>query len=85
MGAHTYEWVHRASHDDAGAVTGPWAYEQPCWVFTHRDLPPAADNVTVTQAPVPQVHAAMVEAAGDQDIWVVGGGDLSVLLGAWTG
>ena len=78
MGAHTYEWVHRASHDDAGAVTGPWAYEQPCWVFTHHELPPwPGADVRPTAAPVPKVHAEMVAAAGGRDVWVVGGGDLA--------
>src|SRR5690349_698653 len=60
MGATTYQWL--LDHPDA--VLEQWPYPQPCWVFTHRDLPPAADNVTVTQAPVAQVHADMVEAAG---------------------
>lgn len=73
MGATTYEWVlaHNARTGDA------WAYEQPSWVFTHRDLEPAADNVTLTSAPVPEVHAAMTEAAAGKGLWVVGGGDLA--------
>lgn len=78
MGANTYEWVYRYSHDAAGAVTEPWAYEQPCWVFTHHELPawPGAD-IRFTAAPVPEVYAEMAAAAGDRDLWVVGGGDLA--------
>ena len=73
MGASTYEWVlaHNERSGDA------WAYEQPSWVFTHRDLPLAADSVQLTAAPVAVVHAAMSAAAGGRDVWVVGGGDLA--------
>ena len=73
MGASTYEWVlaHNQRTGDA------WSYEQPSWVFTHRDLPLAADNVRLTAAPVADVHAELVAAAGDRDVWMVGGGDLA--------
>jgi len=73
MGATTYEWVldHNARTGDA------WAYEIPCWVFSHRDLVPATDDVTITTDPVPAVHPAMTAAAGGKDVWVVGGGDLA--------
>jgi dihydrofolate reductase len=68
MGATTYEWV--LEHDK-----GPWPYEQPSWVFTHRELEPRP-GVRFTQAPVAEVHAEMTDAVGDKGIWVVGGGDL---------
>lgn len=73
MGATTYEWIrdHLASTGEA------WEYTVPCWVFTHRDLPLLGDGITLTDAPVETVHAAMVEAAGDNDLWMVGGGDLA--------
>ncbi len=78
MGANTYEWVYRACHDAEGKETEPWAYSQPCWVFTHHDLSawPGAE-LRVTAAPVPDVHAEMVAAAAGRDVWVVGGGDLA--------
>lgn len=78
MGANTYEWIHRYSHDATGTATEPWAYAQPCWVFSHHDLTawPGAD-LRVTAAPVPEVHADMVAAAAGRDLWVVGGGDLA--------
>jgi dihydrofolate reductase len=70
MGAATYEWV--LEHDPS-----PWAFEQPCWVFTHRELPvhDGAD-IRFTSDPVPSVHAAMVEAAAGRNVWLVGGGEL---------
>ena len=74
MGASTYAWILR--HMDATGEA--WAYDMPCWVFTHRalDVPTGAD-VRPTSAPVPQVHAELVNAAGGRDVWIVGGGDLA--------
>jgi dihydrofolate reductase len=70
MGASTYEWV--LAHDD-----GPWPYEQPTWVFTHRELPVrGAADIRLTSAPVPEVHAEMRAEAGAGNIWLVGGGEL---------
>lgn len=71
MGATTYGWI-------LDNVEGPWPYpDQPSWIFTHRDLPVAEGaDVRFTQEPVPEVHAAMRAAAGDRNIWLVGGGDL---------
>jgi dihydrofolate reductase len=73
MGATTYEWV-LAHHERTG---DPWVYEQPTWVFTHRDLPLAADTVRLTAAAAEEVHAQMQAAAQGRDLWVVGGGDLA--------
>ncbi len=73
MGATTYEWIL-----DHLARTGePWSYEQPTWVFTHRELPLAADNVRLTSAPVKEVYDEMVAAAGGKELWMVGGGGLA--------
>lgn len=72
MGATTYQWVL-----DHNARTGDvWAYQQPSWVFTHREFEPQP-GVTLTAADVADVHAEMVTAAGGKDVWVVGGGDLA--------
>jgi dihydrofolate reductase len=47
-------------------------------VFTHRDLPtPDGADVRFTSTPVPDVHAEMTAAAGGNDLWIVGGGDLA--------
>jgi dihydrofolate reductase len=72
MGATTYSWIlgHQQQTGEG------WAYDMPCWVFTHRELPPT-EGVALTSDPVPEVHAAMTAAAGGRDLWVVGGGDLA--------
>lgn len=49
----------------------------PCWVFTHRELPIIAERITLTEDPVPAVHAQMVAAAEGQAVWIVGGGNLA--------
>ncbi len=38
MGRTTYEWI--LDHEFAGKdpAEWKWPYEQPCWVFTHREL-----------------------------------------------
>jgi len=73
MGATTYEWVreHLASTGES------WAYDVASWVFTHRDLPAIGERITFTSESVEEVHAAMASAAGDKDLWIVGGGDLA--------
>ncbi len=70
MGANTYEWVLGHEH-------GNWPYEVPCWVFTHRDLPVAHAAIELTADDVPTVHERMRAAAGDRNVWIVGGGDLA--------
>ena len=78
MGATTYEWIH--DHEFAGKDPSAWKwpYEQPCWVFTHRELPvvPGA-AITFVQGDVAPVHAEMVAAAGGKNVWIAGGGDLA--------
>lgn len=78
MGAHTYEWILRHHVSASADRPMPWPYEQPVWVFTTRTLPavPGAD-IRFVQGGVRPVHAAMVSAAGDKNIWIVGGGDLA--------
>ena len=78
MGATTYQWVldHEKVLEKPEKWTA-WYADRPTWVFTHRDLPavPGAD-IRFVQGDVRPVHAAMVEAAGDRNIWLVGGGEL---------
>ncbi len=70
MGASTYEWL--MENQDG------WDYTLPTWVFTHRELPmPRGADVRFVQGNVRTVHAQMKDAAGDKDIWVMGGGDLA--------
>jgi dihydrofolate reductase len=78
MGATTYEWM--LNHEkllDNPAKWQEWYGDRPCWVFTHRDLPPIPGApITFVSGDVRPVHAAMAAAAGDRDIWLVGGGEL---------
>ncbi|MBK8257558.1 MAG: dihydrofolate reductase [Polyangiaceae bacterium] len=78
MGSSTYEWMLRNAEkvkDDTGSA---WPYTQPTWVFTHRHLPliPGAD-IRLVHGDVQTIHADMVLAAADKNIWIVGGGDLA--------
>ena len=46
-------------------------------MFSHADLEPIADNVRIVSGKPDEHHEAIAAAAGDKDIWVVGGGDLA--------
>jgi len=77
MGSTTYEWILDHEFKEQDQADWRWVYEQPTWVFTHRDLPVVPDaRIEFTTAPVGDVHAQMVEAAGGRNVWIVGGGDL---------
>ena len=70
MGASTYEWLLRNQEE--------WGYEQPVWVFTHRELTiPEGADVRLVQGSVAEAHTDAVTSAQGKDIWVVGGGDLA--------
>jgi dihydrofolate reductase len=78
MGASTYEWMLRHAGKVAAETGSAWPYAQPTWVFSHRDLPPVAGaDLRFVQGDVRTVHAAMVQAAGGRNVWIVGGGDLA--------
>lgn len=77
MGSATYEWMQRNADAVASEAGSPWPYTQPTWVFTHRKLSLIAGaNVRFVSDDVRPVHAQMRAAAGDKNIWLVGGGDL---------
>ena len=69
MGATTYEWI--LEHGER------WPYGLPSWVFTHRRLERASEHVRFTSGDVAAVHDQMVEAAGERNRWIVGGGGLA--------
>jgi dihydrofolate reductase len=74
MGANTYEWV-LAHHPQMTLES--W-YSQPSWVVTHRTLEPIAGApMHFFAGDVAVLHPQLVKAAGDRDVWVVGGGDLA--------
>jgi dihydrofolate reductase len=76
MGSVTYEWI--LGHIAGG---GNWPYPgRPCWVLSSRDLPmPTGDDVDVriVNRPIADLHGEMLAAAGDLDLWVVGGGNVA--------
>jgi len=78
MGSATYEWMLRNAGQVADQAGSAWPYKQPTWVFSRRQLPgiPGAD-IRFVQGDVRPVHAEMAGAAGDNNIWIVGGGELA--------
>jgi dihydrofolate reductase len=78
MGSTTYEWILGHEFADKDPADWKWPYEVPCWVFTHRQLPVAPNApVEFTSGDVAPVHEQMLSAAGERNIWIVGGGDLA--------
>jgi dihydrofolate reductase len=78
MGSTTYEWILDHEFADQDPAEWKWPYDIPCWVFTHRQLPvvPGA-QIEFTSTDIAAVHREMAAAAGDRNIWIVGGGDLA--------
>jgi dihydrofolate reductase len=78
MGSTTYGWILEYELAGKDPAERKWPYEIPCWVFTRRQLPvvPQA-RIEFTSAEIKDVHEEMVGAAGDRNVWVVGGGDLA--------
>lgn len=77
MGSSTYEWILRQHQPATGDYPQTWVYEQPTWVFSSRPLPQIAGaDIHFVQGAVQPVHADMAKAAGNQNIWLVGGGEL---------
>ncbi|MCT9820244.1 dihydrofolate reductase family protein [Microbacterium sp. W1N] len=78
-GSTTYEWV--LDESDILAHPEKWREfhgERPTFVFTTRDLPvPDGADVTFVSGPVADIVPQLRAAAGDSDIWVVGGGELA--------
>src|SRR5262249_20727191 len=51
--------------------------DRPGWIFSHRALPLVPGvALTLVAGDVAPVHAAAVDACGDRDLWLVGGGEL---------
>ncbi|GAB3820972.1 dihydrofolate reductase family protein [Tessaracoccus terricola] len=78
-GSTTYEWL--LAQEDVLNHPEKWRDfhgTKPTFLFTTRDLPvPEGADVRRVSGPVTQHIDAIREAAGDGDIWVVGGGDLA--------
>ena len=78
MGSTTYEWILDHEFTGKDPAEWKWPYDIPCWVFTHRRLAVVPDSrIEFTSADVAAVHKEMAGAAGDRNVWIVGGGDLA--------
>jgi dihydrofolate reductase len=79
QGSSTYEWVLR--QEDLVSHPEKWpAYygQRPTFVFTRRHLPSVTGaDVRFVQGAVTAAWPDILEAAGDRDVWIVGGGDLA--------
>jgi dihydrofolate reductase len=69
MGSSTYEFI--LGHD--------WPYgDRPTWVLTSRELSAAKGaDIRFHDGSVADIHAEMLAAAGEGDLWVVGGGPVA--------
>jgi dihydrofolate reductase len=76
MGSVTYEFI-------LGELAGgsEWPYKgKPTWILSSRDLAkPEGEGVDVriVNAKVPDLYDEMIAAAGERDLWVVGGGNVA--------
>lgn len=78
MGSATYEWMLEHADMVAAETGASWPYTQPAWVFSSRTLPTVAGaDIRFARGNVRPIHAAMQDAAGSKNIWIVGGGDLA--------
>lgn len=78
-GSTTYEWV--LAESDILAHPEKWQEfhgERPTFVFTTRELPaPDGADIRFLSGSVAEALPQLRAAAGDGDIWIVGGGDLA--------
>lgn len=76
MGSTTYQWV--VDHENLVEHPEKWFYaSQHSFVFSSRDLPVVEGaDVRFRSGDVSLLWDEVREAAGDKDIWLVGGGDL---------
>lgn len=75
-GSRTYQFILDHLEDD-----GEWPYRgKPTWVLSRRDLPkPEGEGVDVriVDRSVEDLHEQMIAAAGERNLWVVGGGNVA--------
>jgi dihydrofolate reductase len=76
MGSATYEFILR--EPKAGSE---WPYKgKPTWILSSRELPiPDGEDVDVriANAKVVDLYDEMIAAAGQRNLWVVGGGEVA--------
>ena len=72
-GSATYEFVLDHLGDD-----GTWPYAgKPWWVLSSRDLPVPATDVRIASGEVADLYDEIASSAGEQNLWVVGGGNVA--------
>lgn len=75
-GSTTYEFVL-----DHVGESGAWPYfEKPYWVLSSRELRTPSDervSVQIVNGAIEDLHAEMTAAAGDRNLWIVGGGNVA--------
>lgn len=78
-GSSTYEWLLRESDLVDHPEKWPELFgTRRTFVFTTRNLPvPEGANVTFVSGPVSAVLSEIRDAAGESDVWIVGGGELA--------
>lgn len=71
MGSATYEFIL--------AEGSGWPYKDVrSWVFTSKERPvPEGANIRFVDGPVGPAHEEMRTAAGERNVWIVGGGHLA--------
>jgi len=76
MGSTTYEWV--VDHENLIEHPEKWPYRaRPAFVLSSRPLPVVAGaDIRLRAGDVAGHWPEIREAAGDRDVWLVGGGDL---------
>ncbi|HSM83931.1 MAG TPA: dihydrofolate reductase family protein [Nodosilinea sp.] len=78
MGSTTYQWIYDHDFSTEADNPQPWPYQVPAWVFTTRQLPAIEHaDVRFVRGDVRPIHQQMASAAGDKNLWIVGGGDLA--------
>ncbi|MBD2106470.1 dihydrofolate reductase family protein [Nodosilinea sp. FACHB-13] len=78
MGSTTYQWIYDHDFSSEAETPQPWPYKVPSWVFSSRQLPTIENaDVRFVSGDVKPFHQEMAIAAGDKNVWIVGGGDLA--------
>lgn len=83
MGSATYEWLlaHMAEAMEELGQEGSWPYAgKPTWILSSRELPRIEGegvDIRFASGDVADLAGEMLEAAGERDLWVVGGGDVA--------
>ena len=78
MGSTTYEWILDYEFAGKDPAEWKWPYDIPCWVFTHRNCRSFPIRESSSRAPISQPSTRRwSRAAGDRNVWIVGGGDLA--------